>query len=60
MVVRVLVWVIIVGPGFVWFLVGPVVLVFRSQLERHDGEAVRRQPPPPGLAVPLRELNPED
>ena len=32
----------------------------RSQLEGHDGEAVRRQPPPPGLALPLRELNPED
>ena len=33
---------------------------FRSQLEGPDGEAVRRQPAPPGLALPLRELNPED
>ena len=32
----------------------------RSQLEGHDGKAVRRQPPPPSLALPLRELNPED
>ena len=32
----------------------------RSQLEGHDGEAVWRQPPPQGLALLLRELNPED
>ena len=39
---------------------GFTIGALRSQLEGHDGEAVRRQPPPPGLALPLRELNPED